>query len=95
MPQFFYTVTDVFDIGGRFIVAVPGIPPETPGISKATPLELRRPDGSILSTCIQDIAMVSPYDPKRPIQFSFPPGLTKHDVPVGTEVWLTDGTPAA
>jgi len=91
MPQFLYTVSDVFDIAGRFVAAVPGIPPETPGIRDGTPLELRRPDGSILSSHIQDIAMISPYDHRRPIQFSFPPEITKHDLPVGTEVWLPDG----
>ena len=95
MPQFLYTVAEVFDVAGRFIVAVPGIPPETAGIRGGTPLELHRPDGSVLSTHIDSIAMVSPYDPKRPIQFSFPPGLTKQDLPVGTEVWLSDGTSAA
>ncbi len=30
--------------------------------------------------------MISPYDPRRPIQFSFPPSLTKQDLPVGTEI---------
>ncbi len=95
MPQFLYVVTEVFDIAGRFVIAVPGIPPETQGIRKHTALELRRPDGSILPTRVQDVAMVSPYDPRRPIQFSFPPGLTKADIPVGTEVWLAEGTPQA
>ncbi len=43
MPQFLYTVTEVFVMTGCGIIAVPGIPPETPSIRKGTPLELRRP----------------------------------------------------
>ena len=89
MPELLYRVDDVFDLGGRCVVATPGIPPETPGIRNGTLLELRRPDGSVVQTQIADIAFVSPYDPKRPIQFSFPPGLKKQDIPVGTEVWMT------
>ncbi len=39
--------------------------------------------------------MISLYDPRRPIQFSFPSSLTKQDLPVGTEIWLPDDTVAA
>ena len=90
MPEFLYQVDGVFDLGGRCVVATPGIPPTTQGIRNGTPLELRRPDGSVVRTQIADIAFVNPYDPKRPIQFSFPPSLTKQDIPVGTEVWMID-----
>jgi hypothetical protein len=90
MPEFLYKVDDVFDIGGRLTMATPGIPPKTPGIRNGVAIELRRPDGTIIETQIGSIAIVDPYDPKRPIQFSFPAGLTKQDVPVGTEVWLRD-----
>ena len=87
MSEFLYRVDDVFDLSGRCVVATPGIPSKTTGIRNGTPLELRRPDGSILQTQIAEIAFVDPYDPERPIQFSFPPELKKHDIPIGTEVW--------
>ena len=88
MPEFLYRVDDVFDLGGGGIVATPGIPPETPDIRNGTLLELCKPDGTVVETHIAAIAIVDPYDPKRPIQFSFPAGLKKQDIPVGTEVWV-------
>ena len=88
MSRFLYKVDEVFHLGGQYVTATPGIPPETHGIKNGISIELRRPDGSVIRTEIAHVAFVDPYDPKRPIQFSFPPEIKAHDIPIGTEVWM-------
>ena len=92
MPQFLYTVTEVFEISGRFLITVPGIPPELVSIRTGTPLHLRRPDGTVLPSYVHSVMMVSPHDPKRPVPVALPPSLAKQDVPAGTEVWLAESS---
>ena len=92
MAQFLYKVDEVIQLGRNCIIANPGIPSHIQGIRPGRALELRRPDGSMVETYISAIPYITPHDPKRPIHFTFPPGLMKQDVPVGTEVWLRDDT---
>lgn len=87
MPTFLFTVTNVYDVAGRYIIPTPGVPVSIRGIEKGLPIELRRPDGTTLRTVIASVLMIDPYDPKRPTQISLQ-GITKQDVPVGTEIWM-------
>lgn len=89
MLTYLFTVEDVFDIGSCHLIPVPGVPNTIPGIQAGSPVELRRPDGSTLATDNWNIVLVAPYDPERPVQIGLQ-GLTKEDIPVGTEIWLCD-----
>ena len=53
-------------------------------------LELRRPDGSRLSTEVAAVPRVRPDYPERLFSFSLPRGVRKEDVPIGTEVWAAE-----
>ena len=89
MPTFLFTVEDVFEISGRGVIPTPGVPISIQGIRNGLTVELRRPDGTKLETVVADIVMVSPYDPERPIPIGLR-GITKQDVPIGTEIWMGD-----
>ena len=89
MPTFLFAVDDVLDISGRYVMPVPGVPVSIPGVRKGLPIELRRPDGTVLLTEVASIPLLDPYDPKRPIQICIA-GISKSDVPVGTEIWMRD-----
>jgi hypothetical protein len=92
MPTLLFIVDDVFDISGRYIIPTPGVPVSVSGIRNGLPIELRRPDGTVLQTVVASVPMLDPYDPKRPTQIALQ-GITKQDVPVGTEIWMRDETP--
>ncbi|MBX3452581.1 MAG: hypothetical protein KF777_23770 [Planctomycetaceae bacterium] len=89
MSTHLFTIEDVFDIGGCYLIPVPGVPKTVPGIRAGLPIELQRPDGSKLATVIWCIVLVDPHDPERPTQIGLQ-GLRKEDIPVGTEIWLCD-----
>jgi hypothetical protein len=92
MPTFLFIVDDVFDISGQSVIPTPGVPVSIRGIRNGLPIELRRPDGTVLQTEIASVPMLDPYDPKRPTQIALR-GITKQDIPVGTEIWMGDETP--
>ena len=89
--RFLYTVQDVFEITGRGCVLTPGISETTPpdiNIRARDPIQLRRPDGSILRTHIHGVVMLDRSDRSWCAPVSLPPEFKKADVPIGTEIWL-------
>src|SRR5689334_21932323 len=62
MPQFLFTVDDVFDVAGRYVIPTPGVPVSVRCIRNGLPIELRRPDGSVLQTEVASVPMLDPYD---------------------------------
>ena len=92
MPTFLFTVDDVFEISGRGVISTPGVPISIRGIRNGLAVELRRPDGTKLEGVVADVVMVDPYDPQRPVPIGLR-GVTKQDVPIGTEIWMGDDEP--
>ena len=86
---FLFTVNDSFDIAGRYVIPVPGVPPSIRGVRQGLKIELRRPNGTIIPTEVACVPIIDPYDPHRPIQIGLR-GLSKDDIPVGTEIWMID-----
>ena len=86
-------VEDVFEIEGRGCVLVPGISDSVPKdvvIRRADPIELRKPDGSVVQTRIEAVEMVDCLDrTKSSVAVVLPLEVSKRDIPVGTEIWLT------
>lgn len=89
MSTHLFTVQGVFDIGGCYLIPVPGVPITIAEIRAGLPIELRRPNGSTIATVIWCLVWNDPYDAERPIQIGLQ-GLTKEDIPVGTEIWLSE-----
>ena len=69
-----------------------------PGVSEATPpditirtrdpIQLRRPDGSVVRTHIHAVEIADRLDRTWCAPVSLPPEFTKADIPIGTEIWL-------
>jgi hypothetical protein len=92
MPTFLFTVDDVFDISGRYIIPTPGVPVSVRGIRNGLLIELRRQTARYYRR-YASVLMFDPFDLKRPTQIALQ-GITKHDVPAGTEI-TRDETPVA
>ncbi len=88
-------VEDVFEFEGRGCVLVPGISDSVPKdfvVRFGDPIELRKPDGSVVRTHIYGIEIpAGPNRRKDCFPISLPPEFTKRGIPIGTEVWLALG----
>lgn len=88
MARRMFNVADTFTIRGRGVVLQPGLNPiNDERFRMGDPLLLKRPDGTELGTWISGIELFS-GTPEVPVLLS---GLSKEDVPLGTEVWSVDG----
>jgi hypothetical protein len=86
---FLSTVEAVFEISGRGCVIVPGVPPNDRIARNGSRIELRKPDGSILQTKIVALEIFARVEPsKKCYPILLPEGISKADVPIGTEVWI-------
>jgi mannose-6-phosphate isomerase-like protein (cupin superfamily) len=89
MSRLLHTVADTFPIKGRGLV-IPGITlPSGVPLRVGDPLLLKRPDGSALSSEISGFALGGP--PRDDVDILLR-GLSKEDVPVGTEIWSVGTT---
>ena len=91
--KFLCTVQDAFEIAGRGCVLTPGISKTTPSdikIKTHDQILLRRPDGSVLRTHIEGVAMLDRRDRSWCAPILLPSEFGKADVPIGTEIWLDD-----
>ena len=81
------TVEDVFELIGRGLIIVPGIPADSQWRDLvADHVTLERPDGSKLRARIKGRDMSGPKRLSTPLLIDS--GLTKADVPVGTKLWI-------
>jgi translation elongation factor EF-Tu-like GTPase len=85
-----FAVEDTFLIKGRGLVVVPGIVPiGEERFRVGDPLLLKRPDGTSVSTNIGGLEFLCP-NPSGEIVVLLK-GFSKEDVPVGTQVWSSEG----
>jgi len=90
MARRLFVVEDTFYIKGRGLVPVPGIVPEgEERFQVGDPISLKRPDGSALAWRIGGLEMIHTAVPRNDVVILLA-GLTKEDVPIGTEVWSVD-----
>jgi hypothetical protein len=88
MARRVFNVADTFTIRGRGVVLLPGLTPiNDERFRVGDPLLLKRPDGVEFCAWISGIELFS-GTPEVPVLLN---GLTKEDVPLGTEVWSVDG----
>jgi hypothetical protein len=89
MARRLFTVEDTFAIRERGLVLAPGIIPEgEERFRVGDPITLLRPDGSSIEARIGGLELLDP-NPRRDVVIMLK-GMTKCDVPVGTEVWSVD-----
>ena len=82
------TVEDRFLIDGRGVIVTPKIPTDSYSGPHSVAVTLRTPDGGEkTASATLDIPMVSPPPPAF-YYLCLLTGLTKEDVPIGTEIWI-------
>ncbi|VTU28568.1 hypothetical protein SRS16CHR_04292 [Variovorax sp. SRS16] len=93
--QFLFEIEDVFDIGGRGCVLVPGVPDALRrDVKVGRPLLLITPTGNEVRTSIEAFEHVRRGRPMAHLPFSLPRTVTKADLPLGSKVYLLDATGA-
>tara|TARA_R110001606_G_scaffold174176_1_gene320795 strand:+ start:5049 stop:5315 length:267 start_codon:yes stop_codon:yes gene_type:complete len=81
------TVEDTFDITGRGLIVVPGPTLTAYDGPNEVPVEIKRPDGSTLVATLSFTRAFLTPAPKVPRWELIFRGLSKSDVPIGSEVW--------
>jgi hypothetical protein len=86
-------IEDLFQVTGRRLIAVPGpLRTEVAGGAEI-PVELRRPDGTVVHAHVnlQHFFQSPPAPPHIAAQWGcMLLGVSKDEIPVGTEVWSRD-----
>jgi hypothetical protein len=86
-----FTVEDSFSIEGHGLTLVPGIVPQgEERFRVGDPVLLKRPDGSEMRWQIGGLEMICCGSPRHDVA-TLLFGLTKADIPIGTEVWSVAG----
>ena len=92
-----FTISDSFMIEGRGCVLVPGLSTEagSPNVKPGARIRLRTPTGKVINTCIRAIEFISYRQQPEIIclPILLPDGISKDDVPIGTEVILIEDAP--
>ena len=83
-------IEDTFLVTGRGLIVVPG--PLRSEVAGGTdlPVQLRLPDGTVLAAraSLQHVFLSPPPPPQIAVQWGcILSGVTKEQVPIGTEVW--------
>lgn len=92
MARCLFTVEDRIVLSGRGLMLVPGI--VTQGEERfrvGDPIQIRRPDGSVLEWKIGALPMVHVQKPLDTVVVLMD-GLNENDVPVGAQIWSVDHT---
>ena len=85
-----FVVQDTILIKGRGVAALPGIVPEgEERFRVGEPIILKRPDGTELNWQIGGLELMHTPRPRGDIVVLLQ-GLSKEDVPLGTEIWSVD-----
>lgn len=83
-------VEDAFLIEGRGVVLVPALVPQNDGCLRVgDPITLKRPNGTSLTWQIDGIEVFCGRVSKGHLHILLK-GLSKGEVPIGTEIWSAD-----
>lgn len=87
--QFLCEIEDVFDIGGRGCVLVPGVPYAFgPDVKTGAQLLIETPQGAQVRTNIAAFEMIHRGRPMVHAPFPLPRAVAKASLPVGSKVYL-------
>lgn len=82
--KFLFKVEQTFLITGRGVILLPGLGDKVKHIRTGEKIKLIRPDKTTLETIITGITFEGKHD------ICVGKDISKDDIPIGTEVWLTD-----
>ena len=83
-------IIDVFQIDGRGCVVVPGLLLDAdPHVCIGDPAILRCPDGSEIQTVVAGLEMIRTIH-RNAMPVLLPKNISKADVPIGTELAITE-----
>ncbi|MBI5425281.1 MAG: hypothetical protein HZA32_14475 [Opitutae bacterium] len=87
-PVFPSRVEFRFGIKGRGVAIDPGVPyePATHRVYIGDELEIRRPDGSAISTKVSGLEMGG-NPKKKSCSIILPANVAEEEIPIGSEVW--------
>jgi hypothetical protein len=89
------TVEDIFEVTGRGLIAVPGPLVKDYMGPRAAPVRLVRPNGEEKSASMRLEHVFQTPPPKERRFACILLGVSKADVPIGTEVWAEVCSPTA
>lgn len=91
--QFLFEIEDVFDIGGRGCVLVPGVPYAFGrDVKTGAQLLIETPQGAQVRTNIAAFEMINRGRLMVHAPFSLPRAVAKASLPVGSKVYLLGST---
>jgi hypothetical protein len=90
MPELLFRVADTFEIRGRGLVVGTDTPIRNVPflLQSGSKVEYRRPDGTRIESVIKGLEFSSPFNPNSSYGYLAADGISKADLPLGTEVWL-------
>src|SRR6267142_1072865 len=91
VPSRLIVVADIFEFQDGTLHFSPLVQPEVmerEHLKAGDPLELRRPDGTIVRTTLHSLDW--PYPSKGKLGLGLDKPLTKMDLPVGTAIWKVE-----
>src|SRR4051794_9747187 len=91
-----FNVKELFQIAGRGVVVVTDKTyealPNTLALKIGDPVEFRQTGRIVLKTFVAGIEHFDPWSPKHSFAFSLPSVVTKQDVSVGAEIWISSAS---
>jgi hypothetical protein len=88
IPSRLIVVTEIFELQDGTLHFSPLVPSEVidrEHLKVGDPLELRRPDGTVVKTTLHNLDW--PVPSRGKLGLCLNKSLTKTDIPVGTEIW--------
>jgi len=82
---FLSTVESSWEVTGRGCFVMPALWTSGLKIRRTEKIQLKTPTGKVLDTYIHAVELASPGSR---LVIGLPPGIAKHDIPEGTEIWL-------
>lgn len=92
MGKCIFAITDHAWQAGDVLVVVSNVFRDDEDYRFGDLLELRRPDGLVLQAISKPVFIEPPADTPCPVWYGLI-GMTKEDVPIGTEAWINYVTP--
>ena len=93
MPTHMFDVAETFDIAGRGLVIATNKTFATLDdvvVRIGDSIAIRRSAADDLRTSVVGIEHCDPWTPERIFAFLVPDGITKSDVPIGSQIWSVD-----
>lgn len=88
--RYLSTVKEIIRLMHGIYAMCPGVPPGAKRLPvvPGTPMELRLPDGRILTVKADGILSLASEERNKGFPIGLPPEIGETDIPIGTEIWV-------